>query len=172
MILSLRCGAKVYINGAVLRVDRRVNIELLNDVAFLLESHVLQPHEATTPLRQLYFVLQTILMDPSGAEPALGRAADMLARLTASFADEAVLEGLQAVRGQMDRGRLFEALRTVRSLYSVEAGILAGRQIRTRPGRLRSARWKSPERPSRRPSWREGAGVQRAPSRIENGFAR
>jgi len=45
MILSLRSGGKVYVNGAVLRVDRKVNIELLNDVAFLLESHVLQAHE-------------------------------------------------------------------------------------------------------------------------------
>src|SRR5215218_9989649 len=47
MILSLRGGAKVHINGAVLRVDRKVNIELLNDVTFLLAAHVLQPHEAT-----------------------------------------------------------------------------------------------------------------------------
>jgi len=126
MILSLRSGSKVYINGAVLRVDRKVNLELLNDVTFLLESHVLQAHEATTPLRQFYFVLQTILMDPSGAAPARGMAADMLARLSASFADAAVLDGLEAVRGQVDRGRLFEALRTLRALYPAEARILAG----------------------------------------------
>src|SRR5215208_5400083 len=127
MILSLRSGTKVYINGAVLRVDRNVNIELLNDVTFLLESHVLQPQEATTPLRQLYFVLQTILMDPSGAGPARAMAAEMLVRLAASFEDAAVLNGLQAVRDQVDRGRLFEAPRTLRSLYPVEAGILAGK---------------------------------------------
>jgi flagellar protein FlbT len=126
MILSLRSGSKVYINGAVLRVDRKVNLELLNDVTFLLESHVLQAHEATTPLRQLYFVLQTILMDPSGAAPARGMAAEMLTRLIASFADTAVLDGLQAVRGQVERCRLFEAMRTLRALYPVEAGILAG----------------------------------------------
>ena len=81
MILSLRGGAKVYINGAVLRVDRKVNIELLNDVTFLLDAHVLQPHEATTPLRQLYFVIQTILMDPSGAGLAREMLSGMLARL-------------------------------------------------------------------------------------------
>jgi flagellar biosynthesis repressor protein FlbT len=135
MILSLRSGSKVYINGAVLRVDRKVNLELLNDVTFLLESHVLQAHEATTPLRQLYFVLQTILMDPSAAEPARGMAAEMLERLSTSFEDAAVFEGLQAVRAQVDRGRLFEALRTLRSLYPAEARILAG----TEPAPIQAA---------------------------------
>ena len=65
-------------------------------------------------------------MDPSGAAPARGMAANMLARLSASFADAAVLDGLEAVRGQVDRGRLFEALRTLRALYPAEARILAG----------------------------------------------
>ena len=128
MIISLRSGSKVYINGAVLRVDRKVNIELMNDVTFLLESHVLQPHEATTPLRQLYFVVQTILMEASNAGPARGMLADMLARLQASFENKAVLEGLQAVHEQVDRNRYFEALRTIRSLYAIETDIMAGVQ--------------------------------------------
>ena len=96
-------------------------------LACVLSLNRLQAHEATTPLRQLYFVLQTILMNPSGAGPARAMAADMLVRLAASFEDAAVLNGLQAVRDQVDRGRLFEALRTLWSLYPVEAGILAGK---------------------------------------------
>ena len=40
--ISLKPNEKIYINGAVLRVDRKVSIELLNDVQFLLENHVLQ----------------------------------------------------------------------------------------------------------------------------------
>ncbi|OYW35186.1 MAG: hypothetical protein B7Z45_06885 [Azorhizobium sp. 12-66-6] len=39
MQLTLRPGEKIYVNGAVLRVDRKVTLELLNDVTFLLESH-------------------------------------------------------------------------------------------------------------------------------------
>ena len=41
MRLYLRPGEKLYINGAVIRVDRKVSIELLNDVTFLLENHVM-----------------------------------------------------------------------------------------------------------------------------------
>ena len=51
--ISLRANEKIYLNGAVVRADRKVSIELLNDVQFLLESHVLQPQDASTPLRQL-----------------------------------------------------------------------------------------------------------------------
>ena len=62
MHLNLRAGERVYINGAVVRADRKVSLELMNDATFLLEGHVLQPDEATTPLRQLYFAAQTMLI--------------------------------------------------------------------------------------------------------------
>ena len=70
MRLSLRAGERVYVNGAVLRVDRKVSLELLNDATFLLETHVLQAEAATTPLRQLYFAAQTMLITPAQAGPA------------------------------------------------------------------------------------------------------
>ena len=41
MNITLHAGEKLYINGAVIRVDRKAKIELLNDVTFLLENHVL-----------------------------------------------------------------------------------------------------------------------------------
>jgi flagellar biosynthesis activator protein FlaF len=56
-----RAGERLYLNGAVIRLDRKATIELLNDAAFLLETPVIQASEATTPLRQLYFVVQMML---------------------------------------------------------------------------------------------------------------
>ena len=49
--ISLKPNEKIYINGAVVKVDRKVSIEFLNDVQFLLENHVLQAEQASTPLR-------------------------------------------------------------------------------------------------------------------------
>ena len=34
--IFLRPGEKVFLNGAVLRADRKVSLEVLNDVSFLL----------------------------------------------------------------------------------------------------------------------------------------
>jgi flagellar protein FlbT len=126
MQISLKAGERIYINGAVVRVDRKVSLELLNDVVFLLEAHVLQADQTTTPLRQLYFILQTMLMDPLNAEATKGLFLDALASTVASFSNETALAGLQAVAQLVAGGRIFDALRTIRGLYAVEEAILAG----------------------------------------------
>lgn len=124
MQITLRAGERIYLNGAVVRVDRKVTIELLNDVTFLLEAHVLQPEQTTTPLRQLYFVLQTILMDPSSAGQALVLFRQAHAATLASFDNEAVVNGLKAVAALVERSRIFEALRMIRALFDVESDVL------------------------------------------------
>jgi flagellar protein FlbT len=46
MNITLRAGERFFINGAVIRIDRKASIELLNEVTFLLENHVMQAEEA------------------------------------------------------------------------------------------------------------------------------
>jgi flagellar protein FlbT len=125
MQISLRAGSRIYINGAVVRVDRKVTIELLNDVVFLLESHVLQADETTTPLRQLYFVLQTILMDPVNAAASRQLFDDVLGSTLRSFSNEIVVCGLRTVAGLVAEDRIFDALRTIRGLFATEEKILS-----------------------------------------------
>jgi flagellar protein FlbT len=124
MRLSLRAGERVYVNGAVIRVDRKVTLELMNDVVFLLESHVLQPEDTTTPLRQLYFILQSILIDPGNAQSTIAVFDEVHASTLMSFTSSAVIGGLQQVRQQVDAGRVFEALKTIRGLFALEATII------------------------------------------------
>ncbi len=64
MHITLRANEKIFINGAVLKVDRKTSIELMNDAVFLLEAHVIHERDATTPLRQLYYIIQLMLMEP------------------------------------------------------------------------------------------------------------
>ena len=70
MNITLRAGERLFINGAVIRIDRKASIELLNEVTFLLETHVMQTEEATTLVRQIYFAVQIMLMDPTAAASA------------------------------------------------------------------------------------------------------
>ena len=123
MQLSLRSGEKLYLNGALIKVDRKVSIELMNDVTFLLEAHVLTPENTTTPLRQLYFTIQVMLMDPScKAEP---QAEQMLDVLMQTFQNAEILKGLAQVRDLLAVKRRFEALKTIRKMYPIEAEIFA-----------------------------------------------
>jgi flagellar protein FlbT len=124
MRLKLRAGEKLYINGAVIRTERKATIELLNDATFLLEAHVLQPEEADTPLRQLYFVLQTQLMDREGAAVAGPMFRSMLAATREAFGAGAVADGLRAVEALAENGRVFEALKTIRGLFRLEAEVM------------------------------------------------
>ncbi|MFG1425788.1 flagellar biosynthesis repressor FlbT [Roseixanthobacter glucoisosaccharinicivorans] len=124
MQISLRPGEKIYINGAVLRVDRKVTVELLNDVTFLLESHVMQVEDTTTPLRQLYFVAQAILVDPVNAATARTLFFQQLASLFGSFSNPTVLLALDGIAQLMEGGRTFEALRALRALFPIEDEIL------------------------------------------------
>jgi flagellar biosynthesis repressor protein FlbT len=125
MHLSLRAGARIYINGAVIRVDRKVTLELMNDVVFLLESHVLQADQTTTPLRQLYFVLQTILMDPVNAATSLYLYKAVFETTLRSFTNEVVVSGLKTVAELVAEERIFDALRTIRGLFETEDKILS-----------------------------------------------
>jgi flagellar protein FlbT len=118
--LSLKPNEKIYINGAVVRVDRKVTLELLNDVQFLLESHVLQAEDASTPLRQLYFIVQVMLMNPQGAADARAMFRRSLPLMLASFEDEQIRGTLKHVDRLVGEDRVYEALKAIRSLYPLE----------------------------------------------------
>jgi len=120
MNITLRAGEKLYINGAVIRVDRRATIELLNDVTFLLENHVLQADQATTPLRQIYFAVQVMLMDPGATAAATGLSRRLINAALQAFENPLIVAGLKTVAGQIDRGRNFEALKALRALFPLE----------------------------------------------------
>lgn len=128
MNISLRRGEKLYLNGAVLRVDRKVCVELMNDVTFLLENHVMQPQDATTPLRQLYFVIQLMLMSPNDTVAARDMCHSMLASLNQAFTDSRVIEGLAMVAKHIDDKRTFDALKAVRALFPCESEIISASQ--------------------------------------------
>jgi flagellar biosynthesis repressor protein FlbT len=100
--ITLKPNEKLYVNGAVLRVDRKVSVELMNDVQFLLESHVLQASEASTPLRRR-----------------------SLTMLLASLSNERMRFALKSVDRLVGEGQTYEALKQIRALYPLEAAIMS-----------------------------------------------
>jgi flagellar biosynthesis repressor protein FlbT len=124
MNISLRAAEKLYINGAVIRVDRKTTIEILNDATFLLETHVLQAGDATTPLRQIYFALQVMLMDPSSAPTALAMSRKLIASAQRTFESPKILAGLKAISEMVARSRILDAMKGLRALFPTEQEIM------------------------------------------------
>lgn len=127
--ISLKAGEKIYVNGAVIKAERKTTLEFLNDVDFLLESHVLQVEDATTPLRQLYFIVQIMLMNPAGANDARVMFRRSLSMLLGSFESPELCARLKDVDRLVMEGDIFEALRAIRALYPAEAAALSGASV-------------------------------------------
>jgi len=122
MRFSLKAGERIFINGAVLTVSQKVTLSLLNEARFLLESHVLQVNEATTPMRQLYFVVQSLLINPQEAGKVIGAFRKLHEALVQGAADEEVKDTLRKVGDLVEADRTFEALKLIRTLFEpVEA---------------------------------------------------
>jgi flagellar biosynthesis repressor protein FlbT len=124
MRISLRAGEKMYLNGAVFSVDRKVGIDLLNDVTFLLEAHVLQPCDANTPLRRIYFAVQLMLMDPSTAKAMTEAVEQLFREFLENAGGQRMMEAVQTARELFRDGRQIEALKGLRALFSAEQELL------------------------------------------------
>ena len=114
MHISLRRGERIFVNGAVLRVDRKVSIELMNDVTFLLEHHIIQPEEASSPLKQLYLAIQTILISPVDKERSLDLSLELIRTFLLITEDQFLIECLAEVRTLLQTDRPFDALKSLR----------------------------------------------------------
>jgi flagellar biosynthesis repressor protein FlbT len=123
--ISLKPNEKIYINGGVVKVDRKVTIEFLNDVQFLLEGHVMQAEQAYTPLRQLYFIVQIMLMNPGGAHDARAMFRRTLPLLIANFRDDQICATLKHIDRLVSEEHVYEAMKALRSLYPLEERVLA-----------------------------------------------
>ena len=120
MNITLRAGERIYINGAVIKMDRKATLELLNDATFLLETHVIQASDATTPLRQIYFVVQVMLMDPPSARTTIILATSLIEKALIAFESQEIRLGLKLVSELIGRARYFEAMKSLRAMYAIE----------------------------------------------------
>jgi flagellar biosynthesis repressor protein FlbT len=125
MNITLRAGERFFINGAVIRVDRKATVELLNDVTFLLETHVMQAKDARTLTRQIYFAVQIMLMDPTATASATPLAHSLIETAIGAYRTPELILGLKGVAHSLARGRNFEAMKTLRGLFPLEDAELA-----------------------------------------------
>lgn len=80
----------------------------------------MQPEDASTPLRQLYFVVQTMIIDPQNAHltGALFRAQTV--QIEKHAKSQNYLQLIQSVRELTDRENYFDALKVLRKSFDVE----------------------------------------------------
>ena len=97
LVLELRQGDMMVVNGAPIRFRNRARIELAARARFLFGKQIMAPEAANTPARRIYFALQTAYVG-NEEERAGGLAAAR--RLVAEF--QAAMTSALA-RGMLDR---------------------------------------------------------------------
>lgn len=116
-------GERLYVNGTVLRFDRGVGVEVADDAVVLDERHIMHASEVTTPLRQLYFCVQLVLIDPENAEQSLPVLSATVRDVDQIYAGSVVADGLHDVRLLLDRERYYDALIALESLFAEERAL-------------------------------------------------
>ena len=126
LVLKLAPRERVLVNGAVIENgDRRGRLCIKTPGAHVLRLRdALHPDEVTTPVRRVCYVAQLVLSgdaDPDEARTQLLRGIEQLAQ---ALTDAGSAEALEAARRSVLQGRVYQALRVLRTLLPTEEALL------------------------------------------------
>lgn len=130
LVLKLRAGERVIINGAVLEsVDRPSRLRVLTPETDILRLRdAIDPTQAQTPVGRLAHLLQMLVAGLVPTEAALAEASGRLDELKQAFTDPADQAELEHVSNDLSGSRPYPALRRVQGLLAREAELLAPRR--------------------------------------------
>ncbi len=123
--IDLKAGEKFIINGAVLTVgkDGR-SLVLETDAMLLRDRDVMQPEEADTPAKRIYFHIMLMYIDPENRavyQPVYERLVNELATGTSL---EEIRTALGHISRDVERGLFYRALKTCKAIIAVESEIM------------------------------------------------
>lgn len=125
LVLELRQGEFLVINGAPIRFRTKARIELAGHARFLFGKQIMGPDEANSPARRIYFALQTAYIGTDEERPAgLALAAVCIGEFQASTTSGLARSILDRalVLAQTDQG--YQALKLARRIMRHEDAIL------------------------------------------------
>jgi flagellar protein FlbT len=150
LVLELRAGELLVVNGAALRFRHRTRLELAGRARFLFGKQVMAPEEATTPARRIYFALQTAYVGPEELrEQALAEAHLLIEQFQQATTSAMARQLLDRALALAEAEEWYAALKNVRVVMRHEAAVLGLPMPGERP----------PEAPPRLPGVHAGEGM-------------
>jgi flagellar biosynthesis repressor protein FlbT len=125
LVLELRQGDMMVVNGAAIRFRSRTRIELTAHARFLFGRQIMPPHEANTPARRIYYALQTAYIgDDSERGPGLAEAAALVAEFKAATTSGMAAALLDQAMACAAASKCYQALRLARRVVQHEDAVL------------------------------------------------
>jgi flagellar biosynthesis repressor protein FlbT len=119
--LSLKPGEKFVLNGAVVQNgDRRGVLILQNKASVLREKDIMQPDEATTPAKRIYFPVMMMYLDESAAPKVYEEFARRLGEFMGATRNPDILSECVAASRHVMAREYYKALMSARKLVDYE----------------------------------------------------
>jgi flagellar protein FlbT len=124
LVLEIKPGELMIINGAPIRFRTRSRIELAGPARFLYGKQILNPDEANTPARRIYFALQAVYVGTDAErEAALISAAALIDAFKAATTSALAREILDRALLLAQEGACYDALKLARRIIRHEAAV-------------------------------------------------
>jgi flagellar protein FlbT len=125
LVLELRPGEAMIINGALVRFRTRSRIELVAKARFMFGKQIMTPEQADSPARRIYFALQSAYVG-EGEEREAGLAAvhELIAAFKAATTSPLAREILDRAEAAALADDCYFALKLTRRIISHEDTVL------------------------------------------------
>ncbi|PWS38254.1 flagellar biosynthesis repressor FlbT [Falsiroseomonas bella] len=125
LVLELRAGDLLVVNGASLRFRSRTRVELVARARFLFGKQVMSPETANTPARRIYFAMQCAYVGPEEErEMAMADAHRLVAEFQEATTSNMARQLLERALALAEQDEWYQALRLVRHVIRHEAAVL------------------------------------------------
>jgi flagellar biosynthesis repressor protein FlbT len=125
LVLELRQGDLMVVNGAPIRFRNRTRIELAAKARFLFGKQIMPPDAATTPARRIYFALQTAYIGTEEERgPGLLAARDLIRAFMEATTSATVREMLARALEAAEGDDCYAGLRIARRVMRHEEEVL------------------------------------------------
>ncbi len=125
LVLELRQGDMMVVNGAAIRFRSRTRIELTAHARFLFGRQIMAPQDANTPARRIYFALQTAYIgDEAERREGLADAMELIAAFKSATTSPSAMALLDGALACARADKCYQALRLVRRVVRHEDAVL------------------------------------------------
>ena len=130
LVLELRQGEMMIVNGAPIRFRTKSRIELTAHARFLFGKQIMPPEEADTPSRRIYFALQSAYIGSDEERPlGLASARELILDFKGATTSALAREILNRALAAAEADDCYQALKLARRIMRHEDSVLG----RTRP---------------------------------------
>jgi flagellar protein FlbT len=124
LILELRQGEVMIVNGAPIRFRTKSRIELTAKARFLFGKQIMPPDQADSPARRIYFALQTAYIGAEDERPGgLAAARELVAAFKDATTSELACDILDRALAAAATDDCYQALKLTRRIIRHEDAI-------------------------------------------------